>query len=85
MAVSAQHLRSSSSERSSDMCGASSSTIDWRCRLLVSSGFPAPMAQRLSATPRVDFHALLTLVDNGCPPELAVRILGPFPDPQRRE
>ena len=48
----------------------------WRhCRLL-EAGFPEPLATRLSRA-RVDVHALLQLVDRGCPPDLAARILGP--------
>ncbi len=47
-----------------------------RCRLL-DAGFPEPLAARL-AYGRVDLHALLQLVDRGCPPELAARILAPL-------
>lgn len=49
-----------------------------RCRLL-EAGFPAAMAETVAADPRFDLHALLELVDRGCPPELAVRILAPLP------
>jgi len=45
-----------------------------RCRLL-DAGFDAALAERLAATPTVDLHALLQLVDRGCPPHLAARIL----------
>jgi hypothetical protein len=31
-----------------------------------------------ASTPAVDVHALLQLVDRGCPPELAARILSPI-------
>jgi hypothetical protein len=48
-----------------------------RCRLL-EAGFPAPVADAVSSDPRFDLHALLQLVDRGCPPELAVRILAPL-------
>ena len=52
--------------------------ITWRrCRLL-ESGFPPELAQQLAATPDVDVHALLQLVDRGCPPGLAARILSPI-------
>ena len=46
-----------------------------RCRLL-EAGFPDPLATRL-ANAAVDVHALLQLVDRGCPPGLAARILAP--------
>jgi hypothetical protein len=47
-----------------------------RCRLL-EYGFPPALAERL-ADERTDLHALLQLVDRGCPPELAARILSPL-------
>ena len=48
----------------------------WRTCRLREAGFPAALAARL-ARQRVDLHALLQLVDRGCPPELAARILDP--------
>ena len=52
----------------------------WRLRRLVDAGFALPLALQLAATPGVDLHALLALVDRGCPPELAARILSPLDD-----
>ena len=49
-----------------------------RCRLL-EVGFPQAVADAVASDPRFDLHALLQLVDRGCPPELAVRILAPLP------
>ena len=49
-----------------------------RCRLL-DAGFPAPLADDVAADPEFDLHALLELVDRGCPPTLAVRIVAPMP------
>jgi hypothetical protein len=49
-----------------------------RCRLL-EAGFPAALADSVAADRDVDLHLLLELVDRGCPPELAVRILAPLP------
>lgn len=58
--------------------GAPFDVTTWRrCRLL-EAGFPEDLAARLAATSRVDLHALLQLVDRGCPPELAARILSPL-------
>ena len=55
--------------------------IAWRrCRLL-ESGFAHDLAGRLASMPAVDVHALLQLVDRGCPPELAARILSPIDTP----
>jgi hypothetical protein len=50
----------------------------WRLCRLMESGFPQGLAQRLASTRAVDIHALLQLVDRGCPPELAARILSPL-------
>lgn len=49
-----------------------------RCRLL-EAGFSAQLAERVAADSRFDLHALLQLVDRGCPAELAVRIISPLP------
>ena len=51
----------------------------WRLCWLLDAGFPPALAERLAATPAVDLHALLELVDRGCPVELAARILDPLP------
>ncbi len=53
-----------------------------RCRLL-EAGFPTALAAAVAADPRFDLHALLELVDLGCPPALAVRIAGPLPGEDR--
>lgn len=58
--------------------------LGWRQRQLVAAGFDGPLAARLVGTPGIDLHALLDLVDRGCPPELAVRILDPLTDPDPR-
>lgn len=58
--------------------GPSLDVQNWRrCRLL-EAGFSAETAERLAADRRFDLHALLELVDRGCPPLLAVRIVGPI-------
>jgi hypothetical protein len=50
----------------------------WRVCWLLESGFERALAESLAATD-VDLHAVLELVDRGCPPELAARILAPLP------
>ena len=50
----------------------------WRRRTLAAAGFDEGLAGRLAAAPAVDLHALLELVDRGCPPHLAARILAPL-------
>jgi hypothetical protein len=62
----------------------SSDVEAWRLRRLVDAGFPLPLALDLAATPGVDLHALLALLDRGCPPELAARILAPIDVPDGR-
>ena len=49
---------------------------EWRRCRLVEAGFPAELAMALAAG-SIDLHALLQLVDRGCPPALAARILSP--------
>lgn len=49
----------------------------WRREQLVQAGFPPPLAERLGEDGRYDLHALIELVERGCPPELALRILAP--------
>jgi hypothetical protein len=36
------------------------------------------LAERLASDARCDVHAVLELLDRGCPPELAARILAPL-------
>lgn len=52
----------------------------WRRCRLVEAGFPLRLAELLAVDPRYDLHALLELVDRGCPPLLAVRIHAPLPE-----
>jgi hypothetical protein len=49
----------------------------WRREQLAQAGFPPGLAGRLAAEDDYDLHALIELVERGCPPELAVRILAP--------
>ena len=44
----------------------------------MSAGFDDALAMRLAGERDVDLHALLELVDHGCPPYLAARILAPL-------
>jgi hypothetical protein len=51
---------------------------DWRRRRLLAAGFGARLAGQLAATDEVDLHEILELVDRGCPPEVAARIVAPL-------
>jgi hypothetical protein len=50
----------------------------WRRRLLERAGFAHSLAASLANDRRTDIHALLELIDRGCPPELAARIAAPL-------
>jgi hypothetical protein len=48
----------------------------WRRSRLEGAGFEPRVAAELARGDR-DLHELLALLDRGCPPDLAVRILAP--------
>jgi hypothetical protein len=56
---------------------ASDEVVRWRREQLVASGFAAALATTVSENTRYDLHGLIELVERGCPPQLAVRILAP--------
>ena len=49
----------------------------WRRQRLLDAGFERALAREL-ADGRVDLHELIGLVESGCPPHLAARILAPL-------
>jgi hypothetical protein len=51
--------------------------VAWRRTRLLAHGFPLSLATTLAHDARYDLHALIELVEQGCPPPLAVRILAP--------
>jgi hypothetical protein len=55
----------------------------WRREQLLRSGFDERLADELAGDHRWDLHALIELVERGCPPPLAARILAPL-DPLDR-
>ena len=48
----------------------------WRTAELMRVGFPGDDAVALAARTDIDLHEAIELVQRGCPPDLAVRILG---------
>jgi len=52
--------------------------VSWRCNRLSAAGFARELAEEVALDDRHDLHALIELVEGGCPPELAVRILMPL-------
>ena len=51
---------------------------DWRQDQLAGSGFAPALAAKIACDPRYDVHALIELVERGCRPDLAVRIVAPL-------
>ena len=51
--------------------------VRWRREQLVGSGFAPALAARVADNTDYDLHALIELVERGCSPQLAVRILAP--------
>jgi hypothetical protein len=52
--------------------------VRWRREQLAETGFSPPLAAEVANDGRYDLHALIELVERGCPPELAARILAPL-------
>jgi hypothetical protein len=57
--------------------------VEWRRDRLLEAGFAADQAAQVAEDCAIDLHALLELIDRGCPPELAVRILAPLDENRR--
>jgi hypothetical protein len=47
----------------------------WRTEELERAGYATRAAERLAARHDVDLHQAVALLDNGCPPDLALKIL----------
>ena len=52
--------------------------MNWRQLELEQCGFPSSLAARVARDERYDLHQLIELVQQGCSPALAVRILSPL-------
>ncbi len=52
--------------------------VRWRRGRLTESGFSLPLAAEIANDARFDLHALIELVERGCRPDLAARILAPI-------
>ncbi len=52
--------------------------VAWRRAQLAKAGFDAWTADAFARTESVDLHALIELVERGCTPELATRIMAPI-------
>jgi hypothetical protein len=58
--------------------GQGAAVVAWRRTRLRNAGFDARLSEQLSRECAVDLHALIELVERGCPPLLAARILAPL-------
>ncbi len=47
----------------------------WRIEALERAGYDPRAAARLAASPEVDLHLAIELIERGCTPDLALRIL----------
>ena len=56
----------------------------WRRAYLAEVGVDPKLPAAVAADLRWDLHALLQLVDRGCPPHLAARILAPLDEGRRQ-
>jgi hypothetical protein len=50
----------------------------WRRERLLRAGFDADLAASIASDCAIDLHAMIELVERGCPPRLAARILAPL-------
>lgn len=55
--------------------------LAWRSDLLMHAGCDPALAWELAARRDIDLHDLLNLIDRGCPPHLAARIVAPLLPP----
>jgi hypothetical protein len=58
--------------------------VAWRRALLRKAGFGTSLTEQLSHDCGVDLHALIGLVERGCPPPLAARIVAPLEHERRQ-
>ena len=47
----------------------------WRTDELIRVGFDPDIAAVMAIEPGIDLHAAIDLIDRGCPPDIAARIL----------
>jgi hypothetical protein len=61
-----------------DAAARSDLVVEWRRGRLLEAGFAADQAGEIANDSGIDLHLGLDLIDRGCPPELAARILAPL-------
>jgi hypothetical protein len=50
----------------------------WRRQRLLRAGVDADLASSIASDCAMDLHSMIELLERGCPPGLAARILAPF-------
>ena len=68
----------STSHGTRESAAGSDHIVGWRRERLLAAGVTPRLAGELAAGSEVDLHAVLELIDSGCPAELAARILAPL-------
>jgi len=58
----------------------SQAVVNWRRLEMIHCGFPRSLAARVARDEQYDLHQLIELVEQGCSPDLAVRVLSPVED-----
>ncbi|HSI80501.1 MAG TPA: hypothetical protein VK919_07610 [Solirubrobacterales bacterium] len=76
MPASASSPRTPPDDPGSDLAG-------WREERLLRAGFDPDLAASIASDCAVDLHAIIELVERGCPPRLAARILAPLDDDRK--
>lgn len=81
--MNANQTKTSTGRTTADRSRSLSPVAEWRRDRLLAAGFVPDLAASLAAECGIDLHAMLELIDLGCPPELAARILAPLDNDRR--
>ena len=58
--------------------------VAWRRKQILAAGCDVSTSEELARECGIDLHALIELLERGCPPRLVQRILAPLDDESRR-
>jgi len=64
--------------RTLDQSDGGPAVTEWRARRLRAAGVDGALAERLAADRGYDLHAVIALIERGCPPVFAARIVAPL-------
>ena len=73
-----RHQRAPKNERDKRPVEPGGNLVAWREQRLLRAGVENELASELAADCALDLHAMIELVEGGCPPDLAARILAPL-------